>query len=100
MNCLQIGAAVNFDVEVYRKSRSEHMQQQLESRQKNWGAGDGSGDGCPFATSNSAEYKQQWQRVDYHPKKEAKGWADKVCAGAASALVPVSHYERFVPACN
>jgi hypothetical protein len=34
--------------------------------------------GCPFATSDSAESRQQWHRADYHAKAQAKPMADKV----------------------
>lgn len=76
----KIGTNVDFDPEVYRKSRADHMQQQEESRVRNRGAGAGApgGGSCPFATSDNAEYKQQWQRTDYHAKQGPKSYADKI----------------------
>lgn len=76
--CLQIGAATTFDAEVYRQSILDHAQQQQASKQRNCGSGAGAAGGgsCPFATSD--EFKQQWQREDYHPKAAGKAFADKV----------------------
>jgi hypothetical protein len=74
---VQIGAATTFDSEVYRQSIVDHAQQQQASKQRNCGTGSGgAGGSCPFATSD--EFKQQWQRVDYHPKAAGKAWAEKV----------------------
>ncbi|WIA34179.1 hypothetical protein OEZ86_012537 [Tetradesmus obliquus] len=74
----KIGAATTFDAEVYRQSILDHAQQQQASKQRNCGSGAGAAGGgsCPFATSD--EFKQQWQREDYHPKAAGKAFADKV----------------------
>lgn len=55
------------------------MQQQV-SKQRNGGASaeGASGSGCPYATGDSEELRQQWQRADYHAKVPGKQWADKV----------------------